>query len=751
MRALPSIFIFISTLCALSVCADFPIENQDPLYESDGDTPHEIPLEGDSSFSDDVDLDEPSEMPPGEDPEATTPPPRGEELKIDLKNPSFSSGVISTEEGGVISSEGMRIQARTITYTNRIEEGVRIQKIAAEGDLMMEYRGRAFVGSRLEYDFVKKTGILWEGKTFVDIWFLGGDKIELTEDGSFFITNAFITTSETQDNTWEIDARKIQITEDKLLSAKNIRFRFLKIPLLWLPSFKSNLKALSDAPIRYKLVWDKGLGPRLTMRYRIFSWEDLNLFFRLDYRLKRGFGGAFESEYFSPSTNTTFVTRSYAAHDKEFPDEQGPHRYRLQGLYHTESKDEKTQLHLTWDKLSDTRMVGDFKSDDFEINTEKRSHLLLQHQIDSAAFNLSVQPRVNRFDSIDQELPLLSTGFRPMELGTSGIISNNAFSTGYLNYVYANDLKNAFHALGLQSSTRAARLETKNSLYRPFSVRNITLTPSVGIQGIFYSNSPDRNTAAQGIFTYGFEGKTRLSRRYDSLLHITEPYFAFQGMTRPTSGLSRHFYFDIKDGLFELNQLKIGWKNTLFLNRALPFAPTLSADLYTYGFFGKRAFAQTLPKTYLSLGWARPSYALKSEIVWNNEEHLWDVVNASGDFTINEDIAFGLEMRHRSRYDWRKADHSSFILDVARPIPELLDSPVSDGRNTLLTRFFLRLSPKWNCHIQTSTGWGRKNEPAYNTGKVDLTTLLSSSWKLKIGYTHMPNDNRFTTSISLVK
>ncbi len=40
---------------------------------------------------------------------------------------------------------------------------------------MMEYAKRIFVGNRLEYDFVNRMGTLWEGKTFVDMWFLGGD------------------------------------------------------------------------------------------------------------------------------------------------------------------------------------------------------------------------------------------------------------------------------------------------------------------------------------------------------------------------------------------------------------------------------------------------------------------------------------------------------------------------------------------------------------------------------------------------
>ncbi len=719
------------------------------------------------SLSDDVDLDEPEPLPPEQSQAPVEPgpyqlehlPPASpfsqsplpQELVIDLKNPVFAHGVITTEEGGVISGQGIRIQARKIEYTNKIENGIRIQKIVAEEDLMMEYANRAFVGSRLEYDFINKIGVLYNGKTFVDIWFLGGDKIELQEDGTFYISNAFVTTCEDQDNTWEINAKTVKITEDKFLAARNIRFRFFKVPLFWLPAFKSNLKAFSDPPIRYKVVWDKGLGPRLTMRYRVFSWRDLNLFFRLDYRIKRGFGGAFESEYSPPDHSTTFVTRSYGAHDKSFPDERGPHRYRLQGLYHTQSKDEKSQIHLTWDKLSDTRMVGDFRSDDFEINTQKRTHLVVFHQLNSAIFNFSLQPRVNRFDSIDQELPLLTVGVRPFQLGNSGIISNNYANAGYLDYVYANDLRKEFHRLGLSSSTRSVRMETRNELYRPFSLGHFTLTPNIGVIGIFYSNNPLHHSIGQGIFSYGFNGQTRLFKNYKKFRHMSEPYLEFQGLTSPTAALSHHFYFDINDGYDQLNQLRLGWRNSFYSRNCPIFLPSIYTDIYTYGFFGNRHFAQTFPKFYLNVGWNRPSYAIRGGIAWNNEEQVWDYTNIATDWTINEDVAFGIEFRHRSKFDWRKADHENFIVDVAHSIPELLESPMSDARDTLLTRFFIRLAPKWSCQIQSRHGWGRKNEPRYSAGKIDLVTMLTCSWRLRLSYERLPNDNRFSCSASLVK
>ena len=93
----------------------------------------------------------------------------------------------------------------------------------------------------------------------------------------------------------------------------------------------------------------------------------------------------------------------------------------------------------------------------------------------------------------------------------------------------------------------------------------------------------------------------------------------------------------------------------------------------------------------------------------------------------------------------------NFILDVSRPIPELVDSPVSDGRDTLLGRMFVRLTPKWTCQLQTRNGWGRKNEPRYNAGKFDLFYMLTCSWRLRLSYERMPNDNRFSGTISMVK
>ncbi|MCB1082833.1 MAG: hypothetical protein KDK61_00850, partial [Simkania sp.] len=98
------------------------------------------------------------------------------QFTVNLKNPIYKDGVISTDQGGVITSPELRIQARHIVYINKVEKGKPIHQVIAEGDLMLDNMGRIYIGRRLEYDFITKTGVVYEGATAVDLWFLGGEK-----------------------------------------------------------------------------------------------------------------------------------------------------------------------------------------------------------------------------------------------------------------------------------------------------------------------------------------------------------------------------------------------------------------------------------------------------------------------------------------------------------------------------------------------------------------------------------------------
>ncbi len=675
-----------------------------------------------------------------------------QEFTVHLKDPEYQGGVVSTDQGGVITSPELRIQARHIVYTNKMEKGERVHKVVAEGDLMLESEGRAYVGRRLEYDFITKTGVVYEGVTAIDMWFLGGEKIRLNSDKSFYLYNAFVTTSESKKSDWKIQSRELKITKDRLLAADNVTFRFFETPILWLPSFKSNLKSTGDSPVRYQIDWDKGLWPKISMRYRVYSWEQLDLFFKLNVRPSKGVGGALESDYRSIDKRTQFRTRSYLDHDAFYRD-TSPNKarthYRLQGLYKAKSEDERAQFYATYDWLSDKNMQTDFGSEAFELGPAKQTRMEIRNYHDWMIFGIDGKFRINGFQGMKQELPESFWTPRPFEIGNSGIISENRFKVAYLDYVSARDIEPAI------PDFNAARLSTHNELYRPFSHRGFTLTPLIGARGVFYSDSQKDRPAALGVLIYQLLFDLTLKRNYQTVRHVLKPYIYYNGMTHPTISPNTPFTFSIQDGFNRLNVIQSGVRNLFFFKKTPLFDPNITVDLHAYAFLGDDTFKKTVPKLRGIFIWNFPSWKLTGRVGWNFEEQTLNYANVGLSWTINENFAFKTEFRHRGRFDWRENDPDNFIMEVTRPISELLNSPLSDGRNTLLSRLQIKLAPQWIARLESHIGWGRGGEPNYNEAKFDLLTTISTSWRLRLSFTHAlapdKKNDHFSSSLSLVR
>lgn len=668
-----------------------------------------------------------------------------EELSVDLRNPIYKNGILYTNQGGVVKNQDLRIQARTLQYIRKSEGEQEIHRLEAEGDLIIQYKDRAYVGSELEYDFVKKEGIVYEGKTFSSMWFIGGDQIELKSDGSYKVKNATITTCENKDSSWDLHAGRVHVLKQDFFEAKKIRFRLFKIPLLWFPSFKVNLKQFREPIFRYTLNWDKGQGPRASIRYQLYSWRDFAFYGRLEYRWRTGWGGALETEYFPPNSQISLTTRSYLATDRLETAPNKMRRYRLQGAFHATSQSGKTTTALTWDKYSDVRMPGDFKSEDFEVNTAKRTHLSLWHKEEALLTSFRARLRANPFESIKQDLPTLSAIPLPRLISRIGILSFSFFKASYLDFAYSDQLTSSlpdFHS---------TRLEARETLIRPFHLGPITFTPFGGLLGIFYSNSPSHKAKGLAFCSYGAKLSAQGSRLFPRYKHIVEPYASYIALTHPTVSPDDHYIFSIQDGYQKIDQIQAGIRNLLFSQKRPGKEATFTADLYTNAFFSDPTIPQFIPRLYLSLGWRLPSLHLTSHSAWNFRHQLLDFSNTRILWTLSENTAISLEGRYRSQYDWRKADHENFILDVTRSESELLLSPLSDRRITFIARLFFRPTPLWECQIQSHHGFYRLTEKPYNEIKIDLFTWISSAWKVRLSYSHTEKDDRVTAGISLVK
>lgn len=672
-----------------------------------------------------------------------------EEVKVDLRNPTFKNGILYTSQGGVIHNDEIRIQASNIQYVHRMEEGEMVQKIEAEGDLLIQYKGKVFVGSEFEFDFKKKTGLVYEGKTFSSLWYIGGDKIQLNPDGSYKVANAFVTTCENKDSSWELRAGKVDVIKDQYFQAKTVRFRFFNWPALWLPSFRLNLKKFKEPVFRYYLNWNK--GPKAGFRYELYSWRDLAVFGRLEYRWKKGWGGALETEYFPEGKLTTFVTRSYLGTDRLFNALDVERRYRLQGALQSESRSGKTHTTLTWDKYSDVRMPDDFKSDDFEVNTAMKTIFSVHHQEDNLLTTFKVRPRANPFESIKQDLPTFYVINRPAELKNTGIISSHFIKASYLDFAYSDQLITSL------KDFRSPRLELYEKLYRPCHFGPLTITPQIAGRAILYGTSPSHHPKSLGLLGYGARANLHGQRHFRNYKHAIEPYLEYKALTRPTVEPDDHYIFSIQDGYQKLQQVEIGVRNLLFSPHLLCKEAILTTDLYANAFFSDPVIPQLVPRIYLWTAWKLPSFHLTLYNCYNFRNHVWDFSIARFKWTVNENVALSLEGRYRSKFDWRKADHDNFILDVSRAQRELLESPLSDRRITLLSNLFIRLTPFWELKFESHHGFYRlyKNhihEKPYTEFRIHLYTWLSSSWKLHIYYSYeVKNHFEWNANIQLLK
>jgi hypothetical protein len=673
------------------------------------------------------------------------------EIVVDLRNPTYQNGIVFTDEGGVIKAKDLRIQAKTIEYTRKKQDGEEIHRVEASGDLMIQYKDRVFIGNKLEYNFLTNTGTVYEGKTFFSLWFISGERIELNADGSYEVENASITTSENKESDWDLYAGRIEALKSDLFIAKNIAFRLFKVPTFWLPSFKLNLKKSNRDPIvKYFLNWDKSQGVRAGGRYQLYSWRDFALFGRVEYRWSTGWGGAIESEYFPPDKQTSFVTRSYVGTDRLETAPNKQFRFRLEGAHHWRSQDGRTNTALSWDKYSDVRMPSDFKSEDFEIGTPKQTIFWVHHQAPLAIANFKARPRVNAFESIKQDLPTFYLNVLPLNLGPTGILSSSFVKASYVDFAYSDQLATT-PTLKPPRDYRSGRFEVRERLHRPFHLGPVTLTPNLGGIGILYTNSASHDSKPLGLLTYGADLAARAKRTFEENQHVIEPYAGFLALTKPTVSPDDHYMFTIMDGYNQINQIKGGVRNLLYAKDRLGKGPWFTADLYAYAFFSDPTIPQFIPYLYLWLEWRLPSVYLSFHNAWDFRNDVLYFSNARCLWTINENIALSLEARYRSQYDWRKADHENYILDVTRSESQLLSSPLSDRRLTLLTDLFVRLSPFWECHFQSHHGFLRATEDPYNEFQIDLFTWIASSLKLRLSYRHTDKDDRFTWQLYLIK
>lgn len=657
-------------------------------------------------------------------------------IQAHLREPEYVDGALKTDKGGVISAPNIRIQAQHFVYTKKVVDGQPFLRVEAEEDVMVEFGQYLFVGKRLEYDFQTMEGTIYEGRTALEPWFFGGSTIKLFADGTFVVQHAYVTTSENIFNDWQIEADKATLSPDRYLSAENVRFRFMTIPLLWLPYFKTNLDSIFDSPFNYSFRWGGRQGPRIGSSYELLSWYRWKVIMRMDYRIRRGPGGGFETYYHSEDRKQNLETINYIAMDSSLEHPQENVRFRFQGIYNNLILDDKVSIALTWDKLSDKLMATDYNDNGLELDTAGRTELLIRHQADWWITNFITHVRVNSFETVKQELPTLQNNWKSYALGKSGIITESSLKTSFLDFTYAKDLAHV-------SDYHSSRLQYLNRIYRTFTYdETLSFTPEIGGSAIYYGNSPQKKSRFLAFGYVGADIQSRFYKHYGHFKHVVVPSMSYDYISAPTYSPDEHYIFDIGDAWVRLNQLRFG-VNQLFYGKdgCGRLRRLFSADIYAFAFFSTRTIPMVIPKVYAEfICLTTPSLRHTIGAAWNNQKQELDYFNLRAEWTASANMAVSIELRHRDKFYWRKVEYNNFILDSFRPVQELVHSTVSDKRDTLLLHSFYRFHPNWAVEFETRHGWNRRYEPPYTEYEFNLLGTLRSAWNVKLSYQRHENE-----------
>ncbi len=668
-------------------------------------------------------------------------------LQVDLKNPSYSDGILRTSEGGVIQAPGIRIQAKEIDYLRNRDSQVE-HRLYAAGEIILDFGSCYFIGDSLTYDFNTGEGVLENGATSVEPWYFGGELIFLHADGSFTLFNGFVTTSPNQERDWEFICDRATLYEKRYLEAHDIKLKIFDVSTLWVPSLKTDLQGIFDAPVRYTFKWGGVQGVRGSMVYQVFNWNGFKTFARFDYRIKKGPGGGIETYYKSEDRKEEFNTINFIARDNSVSNPHEKTRFRFQGLYRNQIWNDKINIDLSWDKLSDRDMATDYNDRGLELDIAGRTQLLVRKQEETRIERFMSRVKINHFQSVKQQLPTLEVLWKPKLLGETGIYSESNLKASYLDFSYSNDI---LHVHDYKST----RMEGYQHFYKPFAYRYFTFTPDAGGRLIYYGTTPEGHKNLLAFATAGGEIKMSFSKASDCVKHVIEPYARFDYLTSPTISPSDHYIFDIDDGWFHTNTLKVGVSNQIYTkNSEGCLSRPFTIDLYTFGFFDTPTIDYLFPKIYCDISYlATPTLRESLESAWDLQHGELDHFNAKAEWTAAENLALRGEYRHRSAWDFRKADHRNFILDSYRSENRLRHSQLSDRRDTLLAALYFQFDPNWALEFEARHGWNRSTEPSYTEFEIDLIGTLRSAWNVKLSYQHKEGDDRvaFYFSIGLNK
>ncbi|MGR3952454.1 MAG: hypothetical protein QRY74_06155 [Chlamydia sp.] len=665
-------------------------------------------------------------------------------LQIRLNQPNFSNGVLTTASGGIITGKELYIQAKKIVYTKKSVHEAVVHTIDAEDDIHLVYKNKSYKASKAHIDLLSNTAVLWNGCTKSGEWYVGGEEIQISQNGTLTLQPAYLSTSENERSDWSIEAQNLTIYPEESIQAKNVSFQFEKIPLFWLPNYRKSLLDSKATPFHYRVRHEGLIGTIFEMRYDFPStgyWTNQGV---VNCSLKHGLGLGLVTEYRSKKSPAHFQANSFIAPSTDL---KKP-RYRFQGLYENYYTSSNIHVRAIYDKLHNLKTKKLFPTHSIKHTRQGTAQIEIWRKEADWIGRVNSRIRIDSFQTVKEELPLCTFHQKPYLISPFSWFLENRISAGFLQYKYAKRVHSAHNFASMRS-------EISQKIFKTFTLSPYVIAPSIGYRALYYSSSPKGGQKVQFLGEASCTVKTRFIKPSKGSFQTVEPYYTIQSIVCPSLKSKKTYIFDIEDGFAGHTENRIGMRHSFLesLDSASPriFQKKFFTDIYTRSYFGTKNLSSYPTKIWIeTLFDATPQSSYSMQFGYDFRHQLIDHCNLETRYTLSQKTAFAFEYRSRSKYHWRKLDNENFNIDAAYSEKALCKAHMSDARKSFISSFFWTAAPDLNLEFKSTIGFRSKFLRHYHDIEFSLLTLVRGALHVKCSYgIRSGSQHRWTLSLHL--
>lgn len=563
------------------------------------------------------------------------------------------TGRASAKNGVVVRFKGSVLRANAVTvdqasHTVLAEGGVLIERTDPKGNVQL------WRGDKVRYDYESRAV---EADTFrvgQPPFFIAGEKLM---GGQFatnqVATNAVVTTEDYYSPRYRVRARRLSISSDRRITAKDAVLYVAGVPVMYFPSY-SRVQDVHPNFWLFQPGYRGYFGAYALMSYHFKVTPDLELAAHLDYRTKRGFAGGPELRYDFKEWgegNANF----YYAHD------ESPGEGLLNRAVVPEDRKRATFTHLMspWDNFmgkavvrywGDAEIERDFFEGQFRADSQPKTFVEASQFWDNFSLDVLAQPSVNDFYQTIERLPDVKfTGLR-QQLGQSPFYYDSESSVAYL--------RRRQGPLGVGPDYEALRADTYHQLTLPWTLFGwLNVTPRVGGRFTHYGETTDLNLDERDrwLFNTGAEVSFKASRVWqgaknslfdvDGLRHILEPSVNYVYVPRPDARpfelpqldttMPTYRLLPIEfpdynsiDSIDSQNVLRFALRNKLQTKREGEVENLVNWALYTDWRLRPRPGQTTFPDVYSDFDFSPRSWIVfGSELRYGINDERWREIN----------------------------------------------------------------------------------------------------------------------------